>query len=170
MQVEDFFSHWRIREHPFCAEEARDDPVFLRLMESGPSHPDFEKVYGDPTRPSASVVFGEKGAGKTALRLLLQRRFAQDAEDENRRVWVVRYDDLNAMLDRFASVKRRRGDDRVLDRLRLADHQDAIFSQAVTALVDGLLSKEKILPTQVVKTSRKMSRSLRIDLATMAAL
>ncbi len=78
MNIDTFFKHWGITENPFKAEEARDDQVYARIMEGDqPVHPYFEKVYGSPDRPGTAVVFGEKGAGKTAIRLLMERRLQQ---------------------------------------------------------------------------------------------
>src|SRR5215510_9758720 len=44
-----------------------------RTQDSGRStpatHSDFDKILGDLARPSTAIVFGEKGSGKTAIRL-----------------------------------------------------------------------------------------------------
>ena len=65
MLVENFLSKHGLRENPFEAEEARDDPVLERLLDSGATHPDFAKILGRIDHPTTSVVFGEKGSGKT---------------------------------------------------------------------------------------------------------
>ena len=64
------------------------------------THPDFQKIFGQPAVPSTSIVFGEKGSGKTAMRLMMERRFeAHNATHDSDRVWMIRYDDLNPFLD-----------------------------------------------------------------------
>lgn len=146
MNVSTYFDHWSIMENPFRAEEARHDPVFSRL-EAGPTaHPDFEKIVGDLFRPSTAIVFGEKGSGKTAIRMQLASRIARhnDANPEHK-LLLVPYDDLNPMLDRFcAGVKA--GDEgrdilKALKKLRLVDHMDGILSCAVPIVVDLVLGE-----------------------------
>lgn len=173
MQVEQFWQYWKVREDPFRAEEARHDPVLTRLLAADVTHPDFQKVYGDPSAPSAAVVFGEKGSGKTALRLLLEKRLADHNEKHpDHRVWVVGYDDLNPVLDRFMHTLRPalKRDDQPLDHFRLADHQDAILSQIVTGLIDSLITPSPPLPRDARKLARKMGRARRVDFGLLAAL
>ncbi len=172
MEIQRFFDHWQLRENPFQAEEARNDSVYARTMESTVSHPDFEKIYGQPTVPSTSIVLGEKGSGKTAMRLMMERRIeAHNAAHENDRVWMVRYDDLNRFLDQLAHALTPGDPQAGLEQIRLADHQDAILSLAVTELVDQLLSdsKDRLIRSQRKKV-RKLSRELRLDLAVLALL
>lgn len=77
MNIETFLKHWQLTENPFVAEEARDDQVYKRIMSTAVAHPDFEKLFGIPSQPSTAVVFGERGSGKTALRLLMEDRFKE---------------------------------------------------------------------------------------------
>ena len=173
MQVEQFWQYWKVREDPFRAEEARHDPVLTRLLASDVTHPDFQKVYGDPTAPSAAVVFGEKGSGKTALRLLLEKRLSDhNQKNPGNRVWVVAYDDLNPVLDRFMHTLRPalKRDDQPLDHFRLADHQDAILSQIVTGLIDALIDGSPVLPKDARKSIRRMGRARRVDFGILASL
>src|SRR5690606_12119724 len=136
-----FLRHHQLQENPFGAEEARHDPIFDRIAASGLSHPDFAKVLGRLDKPATAVVFGEKGSGKTALRLLLGRAVAQhNREHPDQRVLVVAYDDLNPVLDLLLRARRQNAQ-AVLDRFRLEDHQDAILSLAVTKLVDAILGR-----------------------------
>ncbi|MDH3582845.1 MAG: hypothetical protein OER86_01370 [Phycisphaerae bacterium] len=175
MQIDAFWKHWKVREDPFVAEEARDDPVFHRLVEADTTHPEFDKIFGHCDRPSAAVVFGEKGSGKTALRVMLERRIQQYNEGrESGRAWVVRYDDLNPVLDRFASG--RHGgtgpDEQALEKFRLADHQDAILSLVTTRLVDGLTGQAEIpgVPQKRKQILRAVPAGRRLDLAVLSAL
>ena len=174
MHLDAFWKNWQVREDPFRAEEARNDPVFARLIDSDTTHPEFDKVFGQPDQPATAVVFGEKGSGKTALRLLLEKRIAEhNAAHDDRKAWVVRYDDLNPVLDRFASaVGGPHTDGEVLKKFRLADHQDAMLSRATTRLVDSLLGDAKAEPLgpDARKRVRKMGRDRRINLAVLAAL
>lgn len=172
MEIQRFFDHWQLEVNPFQAEEARNDAVYARTMESTVTHPDFQKIFGQPSVPSTSIVFGEKGSGKTAMRLMMERRFeAHNATRDTDRAWVVRYDDLNPFLDQLSQTVSPRDPERCLDHIRLADHQDAILSLAVTELLDQLLLAPKESTTRRRrKVIRRMSREQRVDLATLALL
>jgi hypothetical protein len=200
MNVADFFNHHGIAENPFGAEEARHDPVFERLLDDNTNHPDFRKILGRIDQPSAGIVFGEKGSGKTAIRLLIGRRVAEhnrsvalrsvekpgNGQAPTRRALMVPYDDLNPVLDRFVKHRRQFASRRdaaasttegVLAKFRLVDHQDAILSQAVTRLADAVLQEnggtaadDRIELAEPVKQVKSMPRRLRVNLAILAAL
>ena len=73
-------------------------------------HPAWDKIYGDPSEPATAVVFGEKGSGKTAMRLQVGRHLADyNAEHPDHQVFVVQYDDFNPFLDRFRDAFRAGG-------------------------------------------------------------
>ena len=63
----------------------RDEPVgpaaAMPTNNGGPvpvtTHSDFDKILGDLARPSTAIVFGEKGSGKTAIRLQIADRVAR---------------------------------------------------------------------------------------------
>lgn len=151
MNVATFLEHWGLKEHPFRAEEARHDPVFARLSTGPMAHPDIEKLTGDLSRPASAVVFGEKGAGKTAMRMQLEQRIEQHNVDADvgDRLFVVRLDDLNGVLDRYAhAVDIEPGMDdksivKKLSKFRLADHIDAILQAAVPQLCDAMLGLDR---------------------------
>ncbi len=172
MDIQRFFDHWQLEENPFQAEEARNDTVYARTMEATVTHPDFQKIFGQPPTPSTSIVFGEKGSGKTAMRLMMERRLAAyNATHDEDRVWMVRYDDLNPFLDQLSHTIGSSKPEDCLDHIRLAEHQDAILSLAVTELVDELLSdSDDPALRRRRNTVRKMSRDLRLDLAVLALL
>ena len=178
MNVDKFFQHHGVTENPFLAEEARHDPVFDRLVsQDEQSHPDFAKILGRIDRPSSAVVFGEKGSGKTAIRLLMDLQVQRHNRDSaERRTLLVAYDDLNPVLDEIVARAKRHSDSSVtvLDHVRLADHQDAILARAVTKLVSALAggddSEPIPLPEDVNKRIKDMPRRQRIDLAILAAL
>lgn len=171
MTISEFLEHWGIVENPFCGEEAWHDAVFVRMTLGQPPtlpapgqpivipsavdadardssrplpavrHSDFEKILGNPATPASAIVFGDKGSGKTAIRLQLAERIAAyNAAHPGARVLLIPYDDLNAMLDGF----RRRSDERdplaVLKKFRLLDHIDAILLHVVPRLTDALLA------------------------------
>jgi hypothetical protein len=142
------------------------------------AHPEYDKVIGSLDRPHAAVVFGEKGAGKTALRLLIGKRLAlHNQTHAKERVLLVGYDDLNPVLDLVA--RNRHGGasdpDALLAGMRLPDHQDAILGLAVTKFFDGILgvqgNAEAIrLPTDAHDRLRRLPRDQRMDAAVLAAL
>jgi hypothetical protein len=222
MNLSSFFEHWKITENPFRGEEARHDPVFLRIgaggaggaggssngqsshapqariaeagdagaPESGPAartngvprrsvHSDFEKIVGDLNRPSAAIVFGEKGSGKTAIRIQLAERLAaHNSANPGSRCLLVPYDDLNPILDRFvdrvADTGRKRNVTDALGKFRLVDHIDAILAMVVPRIVDTLLN-EPVDPDllnlgpEPRKSARKMDLSQRRDLLLLQA-
>lgn len=76
MKIQQFLEHHGIAANPFVEEDAQTDPVFKEHCIASTYHPTWDKVYGDPRDPSTSIVFGEKGAGKTALRLQIAQHIA----------------------------------------------------------------------------------------------
>jgi hypothetical protein len=103
-------------------------------------HADFEKIVGDLRRPATAVVFGEKGSGKTAIRLQLAAR----VDEFNRlhpeaKLLFVPYDSLGAMLDQIHEVVAGKTPLESLQRVRLVDHLDGILHTIVPGLVDSFL-------------------------------
>jgi hypothetical protein len=191
MTLAEFLNHWGLAENPFLAEEARNDAVFARLSTTGVEsaalpnpvfHSDFEKVVGDLRRPSSAIIFGEKGSGKTAMRLQLAARTAVHNRDHPQaRVLLIAYDDLNVSLDRFTgrSLRAERGEGRsvleALQKIRLVDHIDGILKRAVPPLVDAMLG----LPTpqdpvdlgdDAKRIARKLDPSTKRELLLLQAL
>lgn len=169
MNLQAFLDHWKIVENPFRGEEARQDPVFMRIESAGRAanapkspiepqveqgyagpgigsvvaHGEFEKIAGDFDRPSSAIVFGEKGSGKTAIRLQLADRVADlnSAHPASRCLWVS-YDDWNPSLTRFVErvgSERKPNLTETLGKFRLVDHIDAILLLAVPPIVDALI-------------------------------
>ncbi|MEO0512729.1 MAG: hypothetical protein AAF108_07515 [Planctomycetota bacterium] len=184
MNLAHFFEHWGIVENPFRGEEARHDGVFARLgvvstqererlarhglvggVSPRATHSDFEKILGSLTRPSTSIVFGEKGSGKTAIRLQIEDSVrAHNGATPEGKVFLVAYDDLNGVLDQ---VHRRvagggGGDageaeiEKTFARIRLVDHMDAMLSAGVTSFVNGLIEGKG----ESAKEARRRLRSL----------
>jgi hypothetical protein len=143
MKIQQFLEHHGITTNPFADEDAQTDLVFKGHCIHSIYHPTWDKIYGDPSEPATSVVFGEKGSGKTAIRLQIARHLDDyNAEHPDSQAFVVQYDDFNPFLDRFRDTifgRRRRRADKALGQWRLWDHMDAILSLAVTQLVDRVL-------------------------------
>ena len=102
MNIQSLLEHHGIIRNPFAEEDAQTDPVFKEHCIHSAYHPIWDKVYGDPTEPSTSIIFGPKGSGKTAMRLQIDRHLKRHSEEHPRaRVFVIRYDDFNPFLDHF---------------------------------------------------------------------
>ncbi|MEM1424067.1 MAG: hypothetical protein AAGH64_08695, partial [Planctomycetota bacterium] len=182
MNTSRFLEHWKIVENPFRAEEARHDPVFNRLGVGPTTHPNFEKIAGDASRPSTAVVFGEKGSGKTAIRLQLEQHLrAHNEASPDARVALIAYDDLNPVLDRLGSrlgVDRESDAEKIasaLEKIRLVDHMDALLSLVVTRLVDTLLGRydagaQELFGSNAASRLRKSDRALRTDALLLASV
>ncbi len=178
MNVQSFLEHHGLTTHPFDAEEARLDPIFDRLISARITHPAFGKILGRIDQPATSIVFGEKGSGKTAIRLMMSRAIAKHNDDQpTARVMPIAYDDLNPLLDALLRTHKQ-NTKAVLKGFRLEDHQDMILSLAVTRLVDALLDPEAeakkeggiILPEGYDKLLKRMPAQKRRDLAVLAAI
>lgn len=146
MKIQQFLDHHGITRNPFAEEDAQTDPVFKDHCIVSTYHPTWDKVYGDPSEPATSIVFGEKGSGKTAMRLQVARHLEQyNQSHPQSRVFVIHYDDFNPFLDRFRERMhgRRRRAERVLGQWKLWDHMDAILSLGMTAIVDRMLDVRK---------------------------
>ena len=143
MNIQQFLSHHGIVRNPFAEEDAQIDPVFKDHCIDSAFHPVWDKVYGDPREPSTSIVFGPKGAGKTAMRLQVQRKVElYNRDNPSRRLFVVRYDDFNPFLGQFQqrlTKRQSRSADKILAAWQLWDHMDAILSLAVTDLVNQVV-------------------------------
>src|SRR6476620_10008593 len=114
MKVQQFLDHHGIARNPFAEEDAQTDPVFKEFCIESTYHP-------------TSIIFGEKGSGKTAMRLQLARHLEHyNDRHPGRRLFIVHYDDFNPFLDRFRDrlSKRNRRPERVLGLFKLWDHMD----------------------------------------------
>jgi len=147
MKIQQFLEHHGVASNPFADEDAQTDLVFKGSCIRSTYHPTWDKIYGDPSEPATSVVFGEKGSGKTALRLQIAYHLTNyNADHPDGQVFVVQYDDFNPFLDRFRErfSGRRRRAEKVLKRWRLWDHMDAVLSLGVTQLVDRILEAKQV--------------------------
>ena len=176
MKIQQFLDHHGIARNPFAEEDAQTDPVFKDFCIDSTYHPTWDKVYGDPAEPASAIVFGEKGSGKTAMRLQLARHLDQfNVGHAGRRLFVIHYDDFNPFLDRFRDRQggRNRRPERVLANWKLWDHMDSILSLGVTGLADRILEVRQ--PSLAVHceldaaTINKLDRHQARDLLLLAA-
>ena len=173
MKIQKFLEHHGIGSNPFAEEDAQTDAVFKEFCIDTTHHPSWDKVYGDPSQPSTAIVFGEKGAGKTAMRLQIARHVEQyNREHPDARLFVIEYDDFNPFLDRFYDkLGRRRRIEQALGYWKLWDHMDAILSLGVTQLVDRLLDKRgKDEASMPPLDARSLDRTQMRDLLLLAAI
>jgi len=141
MKIRDLLEHHGVLGNPFADEDAQTDLVFKGHCVKTTFHSAWDKLYGNPAEPSTAIVFGEKGSGKTALRLQMIRMLTEyNTDHPESRPLVVDYADLNPFLDRFRNrFSRGRKIQKVLARWEIWDHLDAILSLGVTQLVDRIL-------------------------------
>ena len=143
MKTEQFLDHHGIGGNPFSEEDAQTDTVFKRKCLVEIHHPAWNKFFGSPADPSTALVFGEKGSGKTALRLQAVAELdAYNLKNPTERVFVISYDDFNPYLDHFKAALKAKDTSAALAKWRLQDHMDAILAQGVTQLVDALTSEK----------------------------
>lgn len=176
MKVQQFLEHHGLKQNPFSQEDAQTDPLFQQYCARGTYHPAWDKIFGDPGTPSTAVVFGEKGSGKTALRLQIVDHSANyNREHPDTRVFIIEYDDFNPFLDCFNEKMAWPGGtaERTLARWRLWDHMDCILSLAVTRLIDDVLDERtqgQAGPFEVQgEKLQNLTRSQKRDLLLLAA-
>jgi hypothetical protein len=165
MRVQQLLEHHNIGTNPFAEEDAQSDPVFKDRCRDATYHPVWDKVFGNPSDPATSLVFGEKGSGKTAMRMQMDARIARyNSENGHAKLFVIQYDDFNPLLDHFAdrlSARKQRDPEKVLAEWKLWDHMDAILSLGVTSLVDKILGVTQ--PTGPAGNSIDLARLKTLD-------
>ncbi len=141
MKIQQLLEHHGIARNPFAEEDAQTDPVFKDHCIDNTYHPTWDKIYGDPGEPATAIVFGEKGAGKTAMRLQIAKHLEEyNAGRTEGRLFIIHYDDFNHFLDTFRDkVSSRRRPDKLLADWKLWDHMDAILALGITGLIDRIL-------------------------------
>jgi hypothetical protein len=174
MKVQQFLAHHGIKDNPFGQEDASSDQVFKDHCLSATFHPSWDKIVGNPGDPSTAVVFGEKGAGKTALRLQIVDHIRKhNLAHADKRTFVIEYDDFNPFLDCFRERLPAwgRGAERALGQWRLWDHMDAILSLGVTRLVTSILENRPDSTGFEVRADQvsRLNRLQRRDLLLLAA-
>lgn len=176
MKVHQLLDHYGITENPFAQEDAASDQVFREHCLNGTHHAAWDKIYGNPASPATSVVFGEQGSGKTALRLQITDSLQKYNQAHPReRAFIVQYDDFNAFLDNFRDrlSNRQRKPERALQNWQLWDHMDSILTLAVTRLCDTLRNdgKDHRDPGQNIslESIQELTRPQRRDVMLLAA-
>ena len=175
MNIQSFLEHHGINRNPFAEEDAQTDQVFKEFCISSAYHPIWDKVYGDPSEPSTSIIFGPKGSGKTAMRLQIDQHLGRyNDEHPGQRLFVIRYDDFNPFLDHFCERLGRRlsrKPEKVLDAWRLWDHMDSILCLGVTDLIDRILNADQGIPAESVSKQRvhDLDRTYARDLLLLAS-
>ncbi|MEM8714053.1 MAG: hypothetical protein AAGG01_24175, partial [Planctomycetota bacterium] len=127
--------HWALDEDPFVQEDADKDTVLARVPREA-VHSSFDRLYGSTEAPGPGIVFGEKGSGKSSLRLAMKRRLAEDASAG---AFAVEYIEFDSFLTEARKADRLppngpKTPRRVVERFLLADHIDAMLSLGVTKL------------------------------------
>jgi len=153
--------YWGLSEDPFTCEDA-DKDLILTEVDASAVHWSFDRMYGNPRMPAPAIVFGEKGSGKSALRLMIKRRidgFNQAHPGE--KVFHIEYIDFNPYIENFRRASGLRGDDaksagEAVSRWKISDHIDGILSLGVTKLVDEILASSG----KPAKLSHKQKLSL----------
>ncbi len=171
MKVHQFLDHYGVTENPFAQEDAASDSVFQEHCLDATHHSSWDKIYGNPNTPSTSVVFGQQGSGKTALRLQIVKKLQEhNLQNPNKRAFIVEYDDFNPFLDCFRErlSSRQRKPERALQNWRLWDHMDSILTLAVTRLAneirnngtDAKDSTHSIPPEKISELTRPQKRDI----------
>lgn len=176
MNLQDFLQHHHLAHNPFAEEDAQTDAVFKQHCIDSTFHPAWDKVFGSPADPSTSIVFGQKGSGKTAMRLQLDKHIrAYNRQNPDARVFVIHYDDFNGYIGHMQAHLggwSTRKPEKVLGHFGIQDHMDAILAQGVTALVDQVLqtSQSSLNPDAAVRQDAvdRLDKNQRADLLLLA--
>jgi len=71
----EFLKLFGFTEDPFASTNAADEPLIDRYFVQPPFFP---SVIGDPSKPKSNVVFAPRGGGKTAQKIMIERRSASE--------------------------------------------------------------------------------------------
>lgn len=172
MKIQQFLEHYGVKVNPFSQEDAQSDHIFQQHCAETIHHPAWDKVLGDCRNPSTSIVFGEKGAGKTAIRLQLIKALKDhNTKFPTERAFVISYDDLNPFLDSFRDRLRgrRRNPDQALKDWRLWDHMDALLTLSTRRLCNVIADPHATDPDFNLGQIRELPRQRKRDLLMLAA-
>lgn len=167
MFVETWRKHWGLTQDPFACEDA-DKDLILSRMDLEAVHSGFDRLFGDPASPAPGIVFGEKGSGKSGLRLTMKRRITDYNEaNPSEKVFCSEYNDFDVFLEHFRRAVGAKGDpsavaEKMMAEWTTAEHLDAMLSLGVTDLVDQILDGRLALG--------KLNRKQRVDLMMLGAL
>lgn len=142
--------HWGLKEDPFNCEDA-DKDVILSELDSSIVHWSCDRMYGNPEMAAPAIVFGEKGSGKSALRLMIKKRLEEyNRQNPDAKVALIEYIDFNPYLSQYRRSIVARADDKqaaqeVIKRWKVADHLDSILSIGITQFVNEIISTKNSL-------------------------
>lgn len=172
MKTSQFLEHYGVEINPFSQEDAQADHIFQQHCAGTIYHPAWDKILGDCGNPSTAVVFGEKGAGKTALRIQLLNAIRDwNQQNPQERAFVISYDDLNPFLDAFRDRLRgrKRQPDHCLQAWRLWDHMDALLTLSTRRLCNVVADEHHDDPDVTLKQMKELPRLRKRDLLMLAA-
>jgi hypothetical protein len=172
MKIQQFLEHYGVRINPFSQEDAQSDHIFQHHCAETIHHTAWDKILGDCRNPSTSIVFGEKGAGKTALRLQLIKSLQDhNVKFPTERAFVISYDDLNPFLDAFRDRLRgrKKNADQALRQWRLWDHIDALLTLSTRRLCNVIADKHAKDPDFQLEQVKQLPRQRKRDLLMLAA-
>ncbi|NJC33594.1 hypothetical protein GGR88_001068 [Sphingomonas jejuensis] len=72
----EFLSTFGFSEDPFASTNAADEPLIENYFVQPPFFP---AVIGDPRKPKSNVVFAPRGGGKTAQKIMIERKSLNDS-------------------------------------------------------------------------------------------
>ncbi len=172
MKIQQLLEHYGVKINPFSQEDAQSDHIFQRHCASDNYHPAWDKIVGDLSNPSTAIVFGEKGAGKTAIRLQLVNSIKlHNQKYPQSRAFVISYDDLNPFLDTFRDRLRgkKRQPDHALQEWRLWDHMDALLTLSTRRLCNVIADEHASDPDFNLMQLKELPRLRKRDLLMLAA-
>lgn len=167
MFMQKWREYWGLEEDPFNCEDA-DKDLILCSLDSSAVHWSFDRLYGNPRVAAPAIVFGEKGSGKSALRLMIKRRVEEfNRQNPDGKVFLFEYIDFNPYLSQFRRAIVARADDaqaaqEVVKRWKIADHLDAVLSLGTTKLADEILAMSE--------APKKLTRKQKIYLQILTAI
>ena len=142
MFTQNWRQYWGLKEDAFACEDA-DKDLILSAVDPAAVHSGFDRIFGNPKVPAPGIAFGEKGSGKSGLRLMMRRwieRHNKRSADE--RVFCIEYIDFDSGIENVQQLLHPRGGEKaarkVLEQWEISDHLDSILSLGVTQLVDDL--------------------------------
>ncbi|MEM7308441.1 MAG: hypothetical protein AAF682_17300 [Planctomycetota bacterium] len=167
MFIKTWESHWGLRQDPFSCEDA-DKDLILSKMDPSAVHSGFGRLFGQPDSPAPGILFGEKGSGKSGLRLMMKRRLDELKGSGEARAICSEYIDFDGFLECFRRRVGVSSDAKAVAKAvskewGLADHLDSMLSLGVTQLVDEVLDDE-------LKPDGPLSPKEKADLLLLTAL
>ena len=131
-----FYERIGFRSHPFSQTNADEEP-FLKTYFIPP--PFFDAVVGDPSQPNPSIVMAPRGAGKTALRRMVEE-------------WADQHSVLAVTYDRFEF-----GSGQKVEDVGLAYHLRNVIVRILVAYLSLLADSAQLITALDEPTRRNLS-------------